>query len=157
MKDWLKDNVRGNYIFFWTAWLLLSYTNNTFFAKNRNVLFFIVPIFIILAIDGYLKHPPKFPKYLIGTIIFALYFISLPKYTTKYAYEIIYKNYGSGFYLSPNSSEQVSSLNPFSEERYYLFLNQNGDQYLLNARTGKVRETNFNIESKDNIDIITTK
>ena len=116
-----------------------------------------VPIFIVLAIDYYLKHPPKFPKYLIGTIIFALYFISLPKYTTEYAYEVIYKNYGSGFLLMPNSSEKVSSLNPFSEERYYFFINENGKQYLFNARTGKVRETNFKTDSQGNIDIITTK
>ena len=157
MKDWLKNYDGGNNSFFWTAWLLLSYTNNTFFAKNRNVLFFIVPIFIILAIDGYLNHPPKFPKYLIATLIFALYFISVPKYTTEYAYKVIDKNYGSGFLLMPNSSEKVSSLNPFSEERYYFFINENGKQYLFNARTGKVKETNFKTDSQGNIDINTAK
>ena len=157
MKDWLKDDDRGNYAFFFISWMLLSYTNNTFFAKNRNVLFFMVPIFIVLGIDYYLKHPPKYPKYLIATIIFALYFVSLPKYTTDYAYKVIDENYGSGFLLMPNSSEKVSSLNPFSEERYYFFINQNGKQYLFNARTGKVRETNFKTDSKGNIDINTAK
>ncbi|WP_416334861.1 hypothetical protein ACKRLN_08530 [Anaerococcus sp. DFU013_CI05] len=147
MKDWLKNN-NGNNTFFFTAWLLLFYTNNTFFAKNRNVLFFMVPIFIILAVDGYLKHPPKHPKYLIATLIFTLYFIALPKYTTDYAYKVIDENYGSGFYISPSISEQVSSLNPFSDERYYLFLNQNGEQYLFNARTGEVKETKIDIDSK---------
>lgn len=157
MKDWLKNDDRGNYAFFFISWMLLSYTNNTFFAKNRNVLFFMVPIFIVLGIDYYLKHPPKYPKYLIGTIIFALYFISVPKYTTEYAYKVIDKNYGSGFLLMPNSSEKVSSLNPFSEERYYYFINENGKQYLFNARTGKVRETNFKTDSQGNIDINTAK
>lgn len=146
MRDWFKEYNKGDYIFFILTYILITYTNNNYYAKNRSVLFFTIPIIVIFAIDSLLKNPPQYPKYLITTMILVLYFISLPNYGTDYANKIMEEKYGDGYWISSYGSEQVSTLNPFKQERYYLFLNQNRKNYLFNADTGQVKETKVDIE-----------
>ena len=42
----------------------------------------------------------------------------------------------------------MSSFNPYSKEIYYYFIRTYGKEYLFNARTGEVKETKIDIDSK---------
>ena len=95
-----------------------------------------------------LKKPPKYPKYLLTIIITVLYMFSMPKYSTTYAENFMKENYGEQTYLLPYTTDQMSSFNPYSKKIYYSFIRTDGMEYLFNARTGEVKETITDIDSK---------
>lgn len=73
---------------------------------------------------------------------------SMPKYSTTYAENFMKENYGEQTYLLPYTTDQMSSFNPYSKEIYYSFIRTDGKEYLFNARTGEVKETKIDIDSK---------
>lgn len=99
---------------------------------------------------GFKKPPkyPKYPKYLLTILITVLYMFSMPKYSTSYAKNFMEDNYGKDVYLLTYTVDQIKSFNPFSKEIYYTFLNADDKEYLFNARTGEVKESNTDVDTK---------
>lgn len=151
MWEDIKKRFTGDHLFFWIAIVLITYVNHTYFDKYINIILFILPIMVMDLIEYGFKKPPKYskyPKYLLTILITVLYMFSMPKYSTAYAKNFMEDNYGKDVYLLTYTVDQIKSFNPFSKEIYYTFLNADDKEYLFNARTGEVKESNTDVDTK---------
>lgn len=146
-KD-IKKRFNGDHIFFWLAFVLITYVNYSYFNNLISVVLFILPILIMDLIEYTFKNPPKYPKHLLTILITVLYMFSMPKYSTSYAEKFMEDKYGKDTYLLTYTNDQINSFNPFSKEIYYTFLNTDEKEYLFNARTGEVKEANTGVDTK---------
>ena len=142
MWDTIKERFTKDSIFLWLAIVLITYINNRYFDKHISTLLFILPIMVMDFLDYTLKRPPKYPKVFITILIIGLYLLSLPKYTTMDAENLMKENYGDSIYLLHNTDIKTRPLNPYSKDINYLFFTIDGKEYLFNARTGEVKEKN---------------